>query len=309
MKLSVVINTKNAESTLEAALKSVKFADEIVVVDMKSTDKTVEIAQKYTDKIFAHTDVGYVEPARNFAIKKATGDWIFILDADEEVPQELEAAIKGIVMSASAGEKTGDCYYIPRRNLIFNKEIEKTGWWPDYVLRLFKKGFVSWSDEIHSIPITRGVVKELPAIVDLAITHHNYQHVDQYFERLNRYTSIQAKEITLDLDREQQEIDGSFITKKFYSEFLSRFFAGRGVNDGTHGLALSLLQGLSEAIVAIKSWEEKGFPESNREQEESTIAELAQFNKELAYWIANWKVENSSGIEQFMWKIRRKLYI
>ena len=81
------------------------------------------------------------------------------------------------------------------------------------------------------------------------------------------------------------------------------------MNDGTHGLALSLLQGLSEATVAIKSWEEKGFPESNREQEEATVAELAQFNKELAYWIANWKVENTSGVEQFMWKIRRKFYI
>ncbi len=309
MKLSVVINTKNAENTLDAALKSVKFADEIIVVDMKSTDSTVEIAQKYTDKIFAHADVGYVEPARNFAIKKATGDWIFILDADEEVPQELETAIRGVIKSSSVGESTADCYYIPRRNLIFGKFIEKTGWWPDYVLRLFKKGFVSWSDEIHSIPITKGVVKELPAIIDLAIIHHNYQHVDQYLDRLNIYSSIQANEITEDLNREQQEIDGSFITKKFYSEFLSRFFAGRGVNDGTHGLALSLLQGLSEAVVAIKSWEEKGFPESNREQEEATVAELAQFNKELAYWIANWKVENTSGIEQFIWKIRRKFYI
>ncbi len=309
MKLSVVINTKNAEATLEATLKSVKFADEIIIVDMKSDDATVEIAQKYTDKIFAHKDVGYVEPARNFAIKKATGDWILIVDADEEVPQELEAAIKGIVKTAASGQKTADCYYIPRRNLIFNKVIEKTGWWPDYVLRLFRKGFVSWSDEIHSIPITKGVVKELPAIADLAILHHNYQHVDQYLDRLNRYTSIQASEFAGDPDKEQQEIDGAYITKKFYSEFLSRFFAGRGVNDGTHGLALSLLQGLSEASVAIKSWEARGFPESNREQEEATVAELAQFNRELAYWIANWKVENTSGIEQFVWKIRRKFYI
>lgn len=309
MKLSVVINTKNAENTLENTLKSVKFADEIIIVDMKSEDKTVEIAEKYTDKIFAHKDVGYVEPARNYAIKKATGDWILIVDADEEVPQELRKVIQGILKTEASKEETADCYYIPRKNLIFNKAIEQTGWWPDYVLRLFKKGYVSWSDEIHSVPITKGEVKELPAVTEIALIHHNYQHVNQYVDRLNKYTTIQSEELATELEKEQVEVDGSYIAKKFYSEFLSRFFAQRGVNDGTHGLALSLLQGLSEATVAIKSWEKAGFSESNRAQEEETIAELSQFNKELAYWIANWHVDNTSGIKQIVWKIRRKLYI
>lgn len=309
MKLSVVINTKNAATTLENTLKSVKFADEIVIVDMKSDDETVDIAGKYTDKIFAHKDVGYVEPARNFAIKKATGDWILIVDADEEVPQELKKAIKGIIAASKAGEATADCYYIPRKNLIFGKAIEKTGWWPDYVLRLFKKGYVSWSDEIHSVPITRGEVKELPEVSEIALVHHNYQHVEQYLDRLNRYTTIQSEELITDLEKDQEEIDGPFITQKFYSEFLSRFFAHRGVNDGTHGLALSLLQGLSEATVAIKAWERSGFPESNREQEEKTVQELSQFGRELAYWIASWHVDNSTGLERIYWKIRRRLFI
>jgi glycosyltransferase involved in cell wall biosynthesis len=308
MKLSVVINTKNAEQTIENTLKSVKFADEIVVVDMKSSDKTIDIVTKYTDKIFAHTDIGYVEPARNFAIKKATGDWILIVDADEEVPHGLRKAIQGIVKTSSTGDLTSDCYYIPRKNLIFNKAMEKTGWWPDYVLRLFKKGYVSWSDEIHSIPITKGDVRELPAVSDIAIIHHNYQHVNQYIDRLNRYTAIQSEELATELEKESVVVDGSFITKKFYSEFLSRFFAQRGVNDGTHGLALSLLQGLSEATVAIKSWEKAGFTESNGEQEEKTVAELSQFNLELTYWIANWHVENSTGFRRLIWKLRRKLY-
>lgn len=309
MKLSVVINTKNAEATIEKTLKSVKFADEIIVVDMKSSDKTIDIATKYTDKIFAHKDVGYVEPARNFAIKKATGDWILIVDADEEVPQELRKVVQGILKTEESKEETADCYYLPRRNLIFNKAMERTGWWPDYVLRLFKKGYVSWSDKIHSIPITKGVVKELPAINEIALIHHNYQHVNQYLDRLNTYTTIQSEELATELEKEQVEVDGSFIAKKFYSEFLSRFFSQRGVNDGTHGLALSLLQGLSEATVAIKSWEKTGFAESNGSQEEETIAELAQFNKELAYWVANWHVDNTSGMKQIVWKIRRKFYI
>ena len=309
MNLSVVINTKNAAATLEKTLKSVKFADEIVVVDMKSDDKTVEIAKKYTDKIFSHKDVGYVEPARNYAIKKATGDWILIVDADEEIPQELKKAIKGILKTSAAEESTADAYYIPRRNLIFGRAIEKTGWWPDYVLRLFKKGYVTWSDEIHSVPITRGEVKELPAVSEIAIVHHNYQHVDQYINRLNRYTTIQSEELVTDLEKDQEEVDGPYITRKFYSEFLSRFFAHRGVNDGTHGLALSLLQGLSEASVAIKAWERAGFPESNREQEEMTVAELEQFKREMAYWIASWHVDNSTGFERLIWRVRRRLFI
>jgi glycosyltransferase involved in cell wall biosynthesis len=306
MKLSVVINTKNAEKTLESALKSVKFADEIVVVDMKSTDETVKIAKKYTSAVFAHEDIGYVEPARNFAISKAKGDWIFIIDADEEITQELEKVIKGILKASSENEETADAYYIPRRNMIFKKWIEKTGWWPDQVLRLFKKGHIEWSDEIHSIPITKGEVKELPAVKEIAIIHHNYQHVDQYIARMNKYSSIQAKEMSED---KGAEIDSKFIFKKFSSELLSRLFAQRGINDGSHGLSLSLLQSISEASVAMKAWDEKGFPETDKFQEEELIAEISQFKKELAYWIADWQMENNTGFKKLIWKVRRKLYI
>lgn len=306
MKLSVVINTKNAEKTLELALKSVKFADEIVVVDMKSTDDTLKIAKKYTSSVFTHKDVGYVEPARNFAISKAKGDWILILDADEEVPQELKKTITGIVSESAKGEFTANCYYIPRKNYIFGKWIEKTGWWPDHVLRLFKKGFVEWADEIHSIPITRGEVKELPASENIAIVHHNYQHVSQYIDRMNHYSDIQAKEI---VESKGKKTSSKYIFKKFSSELLSRLFAQRGINDGAHGLSLSLLQSISEASVAMKVWEESGFPETNRFQEEELLNQVAQFKRELAYWIADWQVENNSGLVKIYWQIRRKFYI
>ncbi|MBU0974571.1 glycosyltransferase family 2 protein [Patescibacteria group bacterium] len=306
MKLSVVINTKNAEKTLEASLKSVKFADEIIVVDMMSTDDTVKIAKKFTTSIFAHDDVGYVEPARNFAISKAMSDWILILDADEEVPQELAKVIKGILKSDEKGQATADCYYVPRRNMIFGKWIEKTGWWPDHVLRLFKKGHVEWSDQIHSIPITSGKVHELSAVKEIAIIHHNFQHVDQYIDRMNKYSSIQAEEIS---NAEDLELDSKFIFRKFASELLSRLFAQRGINDGSHGLSLSLLQAISEASVAMKVWDEKGFPETNREQEEELMEEISQFKKELAYWIADWHVENNVGVNKLLWQVRRKLYI
>lgn len=115
IKLSVVVNTKNSSTTLESTLKSASFADEIVIVDMHSSDNTKEIAKKYTNKIFDYQDVGFVEPARNFAIKKTTGDWIFILDADEEISDGLKKQIPSLIT------KNVDIYDVPRKKYHFQQ--------------------------------------------------------------------------------------------------------------------------------------------------------------------------------------------
>ena len=144
-KISVVINTLNEEKNLPRALASVKkFADEIVVVDMKSDDKTVEIAKKAGAKVYEYKRVGYVEPARNFAIGKATGKWILIIDADERLPGSLVKKLKEIVKNPSA-----NYYRLPRKNLIFGKWVKHSRWWPDYNIRFFQKEFVSWSEIIR----------------------------------------------------------------------------------------------------------------------------------------------------------------
>ena len=96
IKISAVVNTRNEEKNLDACLKSLNFVDEIVVVDMESEDKTKQIAKKYTNKVFNYDNVGYVEPARNFAINKAKGDWILIVDADERVPRSLAVKLMEI---------------------------------------------------------------------------------------------------------------------------------------------------------------------------------------------------------------------
>src|SRR3989344_3276878 len=135
-KISVVINTLNEEANLPRALASVKsFANEIVVVDMMSDDKTVEIAKKAGAKVYEFKRVGYVEPARNFAISKAEGDWIFILDADEELTASLSRELSKIAKNGSA-----DYVRVPRKNMIFGKWVEHSRWWPDYNIRFFKKG-------------------------------------------------------------------------------------------------------------------------------------------------------------------------
>lgn len=302
MTLSVIISTKDHESIIERALKSVKFADEIIVVDLHSQDKTVEIVKKYTDRVFSHQNYGYIEPVRNFSISKAKGDWILIIDADEEVTPGLKKTILSIVKAKNQAELP-DCFYLPRKNIIFDKWIQKTGWWPDYQLRFFRKDHVEWSDQIHSVPITKGEVKEFPAKENFSLLHHNYQSVSEFVERANRYSSIQAGE-----KKDDQHLTSSAIIKEFTSSFLRRLFSQEGIEEGVHGASLSILQSVADAMMKIKVWEKQGFPQQN-ESIGQTIDSLFKFKKELSYWLADTQVKHSTGIKKLVWRLRRKLMV
>lgn len=301
--LSVIITTKDHESIIERALRSVKFADEIVIIDLHSQDKTVEIARQYTQKIFTHQNYGYVEPVRNFSISKASGDWILIIDADEEIPAGLRKALNSIV-SAENQTELPDCFYLPRKNIIFNQWIQKTGWWPDFQLRFFKAGHVEWLDQIHSVPITRGEVKEFPAREKFAIVHHNYQTIDRFIIRLNHYSSIQAQEKTA----VEQLVQPSTVFKTFAQELFQRLFAQQGYQEGLHGLSLSLLQSLSEAVVLMKVWEEAGF-ERSQESPQQFLHAVKQFRRELAFWVAEAQLQEVKGLGRLYWRLRRKLMV
>ena len=294
-KISVVINTLNEEKNLARALESVAdWAYEVVVVDMHSDDGTIEIAKKYGAKTYNHKRTGYVEPARNYAISKTSGDWILLLDADEEIPASLRHKLKELVSSPKA-----DYYAIPRKNIVFGKWLKHSRWWPDKNIRFFKKGMVEWAREIHSIPLTQGKGLDLPEEEDFAIIHHNYESVSQYLERLNRYTTVQAKE--------KKKNDKKYSWKNFISsptsEFLSRYFAGEGYKDGIHGLALALLQGFSELVVEIKLWELSKFPEREIDLEQVN-KELKNSQREINYWTADALVKKGKGLHH---RLKRKL--
>lgn len=301
MSLSVIITTCNHEKIIKRALESVKFADEIVVVDLESTDKTVGIAKKYTDKIFTHKNVGFVEPVRNFSLKKATGDWILILDADEEVPPSLGKILRNVAHSKSPADFP-DCFYLPRKNIVFKKWLKTAGWWPDYQLRFFKKGQVEWSDKIHSVPLTKGEVKEFPAEEKFALIHHNYQSVSQFLKRADRYSSIQATEM------KEESTAPAEVLQEFTDSFLNRFFAQKGFKGGMHGASLSLLQASTDAVAKIKVWEKEEFPlKEDQIQEELEV--LSQFKKEVAYWLAQAQLSEARGLKRWWWRLRRKLQL
>jgi (heptosyl)LPS beta-1,4-glucosyltransferase len=296
-KISVVINTLNEEKNLPRALSSIKkLADEIVVVDAMSTDKTVKVASGHGAKVHVYKEtVTYVEPVRNFAISKAIYDWVLILDADEELPRQLTDRLKEI----SNDENSADYFRIPRKNVIFGKWIKHSRWWPDYNIRFFKKGYVTWSEVIHSVPMTKGEGADLEAGEENAIIHHHYEDLEQYIERLNRYTTEHAKLMR----KEGYEFHWKDLIIKPINEFLSRYFQGEGYKDGLHGLALSLLQAFSEVVMYLKVWQIEGFNEKNIKIEK-VISQMKEAESDLHYWQADALLNKNGGLKN---RIKRKL--
>jgi len=296
--ISVVVNTLNEEKNLLRALTSVKdLADEIIVVDMYSSDKTVEIAEKFGAKVFLHKNIGYVEPARNYAISKAKKDWILILDADEEVTLKLSKKLQSIIKNPKA-----DYFRIPRKNIIFGKWIKYSRWWPDYNIRFFKRNAVSWTDEIHSIPLTQGIGADLEAKEDCAIIHYNYFSVEQYLERMNRYTTIQSEF----LSKQGYKFIWKDLITKPAQEFLGRFFAGEGYKDGLHGLALALLQAFSEIVLYIKLWQREEFQTQVMTLDESS-KELKKVGKDFHWWIEESYMRNGKFLKTLPERVKRLL--
>lgn len=275
-KISVVINTLNSENEISKAISSVRqLADEVVVCDMESSDKTSEVAKKLGAKVYSHKKEKYVELVRNFLVSKATGDWVLVLDPDEELQSSLVKELRKVVNNPKA-----DYYRIPRKNIIFGKWIKHTSWWPDYNIRFFKKGFVSWDEVIHSVPMTQGRGIDLPDKEEYAIIHTSYKTISGYLEKMLRYTDAQKDNL----------LKGGYVfswrdlIKKPVNEFLSRYFASDGYKDGIYGLALSLLQAFSELILYLKVWEKQGFDDKNIEKSEIKT-ELNQTIYDVKWWL------------------------
>lgn len=302
MKISAVINTRNEADYIVDCLESLSWVDEIVIVDMESTDATRELAYRYTKNIFTHEPMDYVEPARNFGIKHASGDWILLIDPDERVPASL--AQKLIDLSS---EDKYNFIRIPRKNLIFGTWMRHSRWWPDHIVRFFKRGQVEWQDTIHSVPITYGEGYNLPEDEKYALEHLNYTSLSEYFARVERYTTIQANQLQKD---DYQFLWTDLLTKPF-SEFLSRFFFGQGYRDGLHGLVISLLQAFSEFLVFIKVWEKQGFPPKSGPK--FTLQLLSLFKsqrREFNYWLTTLQLDLATkNFPRLLLKLKRKFHL
>jgi glycosyltransferase involved in cell wall biosynthesis len=231
LRISVVVNTLNEESRLAWALGSVRpWADEIIVVDMQSEDRTAEIATAMGAQVFQYPRTGYVEPARAFAVSKATGDWILLLDADEMVPKSTSAALLGI---AERGE--ADVVVVPFRCFFFGREMKGGGWSivQDHHERFFRPGQMSFTATIHghNRPVPGARIVQLPPEPQYAFVHFNYVDINQFIDKLNRYTTIEATS-----ESKGNLYWGIAISIK---EFLRRYLKLRGYRDGWQGLYLA----------------------------------------------------------------------
>jgi glycosyltransferase involved in cell wall biosynthesis len=299
-KISVIITAYNAEEIIKRCLESVKWADEIIFVDLESSDKTLHIAKQYTKHIFSHKNIGYVEPVRNFSISKAHGDWILILDADEEVPASLSEKLQ-----AFTAENSLYTYVkIPRKNIIFGKWIQHTGWWPDHLIRFFKKGSVQWKDEVHSVPKISGEGYSFDG-EENALVHYHYSSVMQFFHRnFETYARIEA----------ENKLNAGYVFNyadaiRFpMSEFLRRYFFWEGYKDGLHGLVLSLFMAFYHFAVFCYLWEKNKFIDiSSEELENGLKKELRRSKKEIQFWIYTKKINmQTNNVTKLLLKFRKK---
>ncbi len=244
-KLTVIIPTYNEQENIEDAIKSVLWADEIMVVDSYSTDATLEIAKRYTDRILQHE---YINSAtqKNWAIPQATHEWVMILDADERVTPELRDEI----LSVLEGPRC-DGYYIGRRNYFLGYPLDHGGWGPkeDRNIRLFRKSVSRYEEkEVHAdVIVSTGRVGELKN----PLIHHSYKTLKQYFRKMERYTDWAAKDI-IKAGKKPNFVN---LVLRPVGDFFKFYFLKQGFRDGMPGLIIALLSSYYVMVKYAKAWE------------------------------------------------------
>jgi glycosyltransferase involved in cell wall biosynthesis len=242
-RLSVAIIVWNEEERLRACLESVAWADEIVVVDAESTDKTVPLAREFTDKVYVRPWPGF-PIQKNFALDQATGDWILSVDADERVTPELREKIGAIVKD----DGPADGYSIPRRNIFWGAWVRHGGLYPDYQLRLFRRGagrFVE--DAVHESARVVGRVETLAE----PLLHHSYRDLEDFVRRSNRYSTLSAR----DWVRRGRPVRVRHLVTRPLGRFFSMYVIQRGFLDGWRGFVLAVLYAEYVFLRMAKVWE------------------------------------------------------
>jgi glycosyltransferase involved in cell wall biosynthesis len=227
-RLSVTVIALNQEANLGPCLASVSFADEIVVVDTGSTDRTVELARAAGARVVATAWQGFAG-TKNFALDQASGDWVFVLDTDERVPEALREEILAVVRND--GPLNG--YRVPRKNYFGGRWIRRLGWYPDYTLRLFRRDRGRFRDrEVHEELEVAGSVGTLQTPLD----HYSYNNLDEYAARQERYARLAAAEMAKTGRRSRP---GELAWRPFLT-FLNLYFFKQGFLEGSLGIKLAL---------------------------------------------------------------------
>jgi glycosyltransferase involved in cell wall biosynthesis len=242
--ISVVIITFNEELNLPRTLESVKWADEVVVVDSGSTDKTVEIARLFGAKVWVEPWKGFAAQ-KNSAIEKASCDWVLSLDADEVVTNDLRQAIQHAV--AIPDNKLSG-YWMPRMNYIFGRWMRHGGFWPDRKLRLFRRG----KGQLELRPVHETIQVEGPVgYLSEPLFHEAYPSITGYIEHMNRYSTLGAEVVA---EKHAAFSFVNIVVRPFFT-FIYNYFFRLGLLDGRQGLLLHLYHAGYVSWKYAKAWE------------------------------------------------------
>ena len=255
-ELSVTVITRNEAGDIAAALASVAWADEIIVVDAESTDDTVAIARRFTDRVIVRPWPGYIEQ-KNFAASQASHDWIFSLDADERVTPALAAEIRALLLVGPP------CvgYRGPRVSHYLGRWIRSTDWYPDYQLRLYDRRRARWAGRyVHESIQAEGEIGRLRA----ELQHYPYGDVSHHLRTIDRYSGLAARQMFEDGRR----TGPCRIVLHADAAFLRNYLLRGGIRDGAAGLVVSLLNSYYVAMKFVKLGEAGQETEDRRQKTE-----------------------------------------
>ncbi len=233
--LSVAIITRNEEENLREFLQSTAFASQIVLVDSGSTDATLQIASEFGCEIYHEEWIGF-GAMKQKAIDKCREPWILVLDADERIPLETAAVLKKIVTDPTVGE-TG--FSFPRKNYFQGRWIKHAGWWPDRIVRLFRKGTGRMSAAVvHESVEVQGMVGDL----DVPIEHYTESRLSKILQKIDKYSTLGAE--TAFREGKRSTSGGAFFRALF--TFIQDYFLRLGMLDGMPGLTLAVTDSVNK---------------------------------------------------------------
>lgn len=255
MKLSIVVITKNEEDRIKTCLESVKFGDEIIILDNGSTDKTLEIAKSYTEKVLVVKNNDFLqirnEPKtssfaalRNKGMEEANGDWVLYIDADERVLKSLKDEILDLI---TKDEKSA--YAISRRNIIFGKEVSYGPYKNDWMIRLFrKKDFEIWVGKVHEYGKFKGDL----GYTKNSLLHLTHRNIDHFILKSLEWSKIDAQ---LRFDGNHPKMTGWRFLRILKIELFNQLVIRKGFFGGTVGIIDATLQAFSLFITYVRLWE------------------------------------------------------
>lgn len=242
-RLSVIVITRNEAANIRAALESVRWADELVVVDSGSTDDTVRIAGEIADRVTVHGWEGY-GAQKNHASELAAHDWVLSLDADERVSPALAREIRALLDSEPAARG----YRLPRVTRYLGRWIRSTDWYPDLQLRLYDRRTGRWNDRlVHESVVVPGPVGRLQGELE----HHAYRDVSHHLQTIDRYTALAAEQMY----REGRRAGWTDLVARPFAAFLRNYLVRGGMRDGARGLLVSMLNAGYVFLKFVKLWE------------------------------------------------------